>query len=76
MDQGDVIGYVGQTGLASGPHLHYEFLVNGTQRNPLKLALPPGPSITSALRDAFEATAEPLLGRLSLLGETNLASLD
>ena len=34
--QGQVIGYVGRTGLASGPHLHYEFLVNGKHRNPLK----------------------------------------
>jgi murein DD-endopeptidase MepM/ murein hydrolase activator NlpD len=76
VEQGEVIGYVGQTGLASGPHLHYEFLVNGTQRNPLKLALPPGPSITPSLRDAFEATSGPLLSRLNLLGNTNLASLD
>ncbi len=76
VEQGQVIGYVGQTGLASGPHLHYEFLVNGAQRNPLKLALPPGPPITPALRAAFEATSVPLLGRLDLLGDTNLALLD
>ncbi|UCH46739.1 MAG: M23 family metallopeptidase [Betaproteobacteria bacterium] len=76
VEQGQVIGYVGKTGLANGPHLHYEFLVNGKQRNPLKLALPPGPPITPELRDAFEATAEQLLARLDLLGDTNLASLD
>ena len=76
VDQGQVIGYVGKTGLASGPHLHYEFLVNGAQRNPIKLALPPGPPITLSLRDQFEDTAQPLLARLDLLRDTNLAMLD
>ncbi|NIO40296.1 MAG: peptidoglycan DD-metalloendopeptidase family protein [Burkholderiales bacterium] len=76
VQQGQVIGYVGQTGLASGPHLHYEFLVNGVQRNPLKLVLPPGPPITPELRDAFKANSAPLLTRLDLLGDTNLALLD
>ncbi len=76
VEQGQVIGYVGQTGLASGPHLHYEFLVNGEQRNPLKLALPPGPPITAERRDAFNETAKPLLSRLDLLNDTNLALLD
>jgi murein DD-endopeptidase MepM/ murein hydrolase activator NlpD len=74
--QGQVIGYVGQTGLANGPHLHYEFLVNGSQRDPIKLALPPGPPITPERRDAFETAAAPLLSRLDLLGDTNLALLD
>jgi len=76
VEQGQVIGYVGKTGLASGPHLHYEFLVNGKQRNPLKLALPPGPPITPERRVAFEATATPLLSRLDMLNDTNLALLD
>jgi murein DD-endopeptidase MepM/ murein hydrolase activator NlpD len=71
-----VIGYVGKTGLASGPHLHYEFLVNGKQRNPLKLALPPGPPITPELHGTFETKAQPLLARLDLLRDTDLALLD
>jgi len=38
--QGSVIGYVGMTGITSGPHLHYEFKVDGMQRDPLRVALP------------------------------------
>ena len=46
VEQGEVIGYVGMTGLATGPHLHYEFRVDGIHQNPLRAVLPPGPSIT------------------------------
>lgn len=76
ISQGQVIGYVGRTGLATGPHLHYEFLVNGNQRNPIKLALPPGPPITSERRDAFNDVAAPMLARLNLLQQSSVAALD
>ena len=72
VNQGDTIGYVGMTGLATGPHLHYEFLVNGVHRDPLGQALPEGQPITREMRDAFEQSARPLLGRLDLVQDINL----
>lgn len=62
--QGAVIGYVGQTGWATGPHLHYEFLVNGEQRNPLTIALPTAQPLAdmqlAALRQTFSGVQDKL----------------
>jgi len=74
--QGNVIGYVGMTGLATGPHLHYEFRVNGVQRNPAQIAVPEGPPITPQLMPAFYAAVEPLISRLALARGTHFAKLD
>lgn len=74
--QGDVIGYVGMTGLATGPHLHYEFRVNGVQRDPLRVAMPAATPVAPQYLGAFQASAKPLLARFELLRNTKLASLD
>lgn len=65
VEQGQVIGYVGMTGLATGPHLHYEYLSNGVHRNPQTLRLPGGdPLPADSLRKFLNQTA-PLLAALN-----------
>lgn len=62
--QGDIIGYVGKSGLASGPHLHYEFRVNGVHRNPLTVKLPHAKPIKKSLLAEFKKQTTPLLAQL------------
>lgn len=74
--QGETVGLVGMTGVATGPHLHYEFRVNGEHRNPLKVALPTATPLPADQLAMFHEQAKPLLEQLSLLRGSNLASLE
>jgi len=64
--QGQVIGYVGMTGLASGPHVHYEYRVNGVHKNPARVTVPKSDPIPANLMADFKAQTTPLLARLDV----------
>jgi len=64
VSQGVVIAYVGMTGLATGPHLHYEYRVNGVARNPQTVQLDDAQPINPAWKEDFVRTTQPLIASL------------
>lgn len=73
--QGQTIGFVGMTGLATANHLHYEYRVNGVHRNPRTVSLPDAEPIASEYRARFLAEAAPILEELEKFKSTQVASI-
>lgn len=75
VQQGQTIGFVGRTGLATATHLHYEYRLNGVHRNPRTVSLPQAEPIKEEYREEFLATVQPILDELLKYKRTQIASL-
>lgn len=76
VEQGQIIGYVGRSGLVSGPHLHYEFMVNGNHFNPMTVNLPNGDPIPEEHMADFRAATSTHLAQIQSATQTELAMRD
>ncbi|UTW10923.1 OapA family protein [Marinobacterium rhizophilum] len=74
--QGQLIGYVGMSGMVTGPHLHYEFQVNGVHKNPVTVKLPHADPVPKSERASFQATSQALMAQLETYSKTQVASAE
>ncbi|MEN8206606.1 MAG: peptidoglycan DD-metalloendopeptidase family protein [Pseudomonadota bacterium] len=72
--QGQTIGYIGSSGLATGPHLHYELRVDGTHRDPLRVKLPGADPLNKKYMADFTAKSENLMAQIDLIRDVQVAS--
>lgn len=76
VSQGEIIAFVGMTGLATGPHLHYEFLLNGDHRDPVTVALPDAAPIPADQKNRFLAQKAEHIAQLHLLRTSHIAAIE
>ncbi len=76
VSQGQTIGYVGATGWATGPHLHYEFKISGQHQNPMRVALPKAEPLAQKYIAAFKQSAQAQSAQLALLRDTSFGKFE
>jgi len=74
--QGDPVGFVGATGLATGPHLHYEFKISGIHQDPMRIALPKATPVPAHLRAQFETAATDASAKLAIVRTADAARFE